>query len=98
MNIDPISGLPIAVGDWESLAKTKQQIIIKTEKRRFGKMITIVSGLEGVDIKEIAKILKAKLACGGTIKNKEIELQGEHRLQAKKVLIEQGFQETQIKI
>jgi translation initiation factor 1 (eIF-1/SUI1) len=39
-------------------------------------MVTIVTGLEGVDIKEIAKKLKSKLACGGTIVNgKIIELQ-----------------------
>ncbi len=97
MEIDPVSGLPVAISDWKDVAKTQQEIIIKTDKRRFGKIITIVTGLDGVDIKDVGKKLKAKLACGGTIKDGNIELQGNHKEKTKEALIEIGFQEEQIK-
>lgn len=97
MDIDPLSGLPTAVSDWEDLAKTQQEIKVKTERRRFGKVNTIVTGLDGVDIKDTAKKLKAKLACGGTVKDKQIELQGNHKDKVKEVLVEIGFERSQIK-
>ena len=97
MDIDPLSGLPTAVSDWEDLAKTQQEIKVKTEKRRFGKVNTIVTGLEGVDIKDIAKQLKAKLACGGTVKDKKIELQGNHKEKVVDALVKIGFEKSQIK-
>ncbi len=97
MDIDPLSGLPTAVSDWEDLAKTQQEIKVKTEKRRFGKVNTIVTGLDGVDIKDIAKQLKAKLACGGTVKDKKIELQGNHKEKVVDALVKIGFEKSQIK-
>jgi translation initiation factor 1 len=97
VEIDPKTGLPIEAIAWEELAKGQQTIQISSEKRRFGKVSTIVSGFDdGVDIKDIAKKLKAKLACGGTIKNKAIELQGDHKHNIKEVLIGLGFTAEQI--
>ncbi len=97
MTICPNCGLPSEACVCQEIAKKQQEIIIRSEKRRFGKIMTIVVGFDGVDVKEIAKKLKAKLACGGTIKNNEIELQGDHREKSKKVLIEEGFDKEQIK-
>lgn len=58
----------------------------------------MISGFDdGVDIKDIAKKLKSELACGGTVKNRVIELQGNHKEKAIKVLVELGFDESQIK-
>ena len=80
------------------IAKTQQNIEVKTEKRRFGKVNTIISGFDdGVDIKAIAKRLKEKRACGGTMKNKQIELQGNHKGFIKPILVSEGFSEEQIK-
>jgi len=97
MDICPKCGLPIAACVCEDIAKTQQEIEVKTEKRRFGKFVTMVYGLEGVDIKEVAKKLKNKLACGGTVDGKVIELQGNHLVKVKQVLVEIGFKESQIK-
>lgn len=98
MNICPKCGLPIAACMCEDIAKTQQSIEIKTEKRRFGKIVTTVHGLEGMDIKEVAKMLKMKLACGGTINGKIIELQGSHVEKTKLAMIKYGLEESQIKI
>ncbi len=97
MTICPNCGLPSEACVCQEIAKKQQNITIRTEKRRFGKFITLVSGLEGLEIKEIAKKLKEKLACGGTIKNNEIELQGDHGIKVKKVLLDEGFDISQIK-
>jgi len=79
------------------IAKTQQEITVTTEKRRFGKVNTMISGFDdGVDIKDVAKKLKMKRACGGTVKNKIIELQGNHKGFIKPILVSEGFSEDQI--
>jgi len=79
------------------IAKTQQEITVTTEKRRFGKVNTMISGFDdGVDIKDVAKKLKMKRACGGTVKNKVIELQGNHKGFIKPILVSEGFSEDQI--
>jgi len=35
--------------------------------------------------------LKSKLACGGTYKNGEREIQEQHRQRAKEILVKEGF-------
>lgn len=97
MNICPNCGLPSEACVCKEIAKTQQQIEVKTEKRRFGKLSTIITGFEDVDIKDIAKKLKSELACGGTVKKNIIELQGDHRKKIGPLLIELGFDENQIK-
>lgn len=97
MDICPKCGLPIQACVCTEIAKTEQQIEIKGIKKKFGKISTTISGLRDVDIKEIAKKLKAKLACGGTVKGGVIELMGDHRNKAKQFLVELGFAESQIK-
>ena len=97
MDICPKCGLPIQACVCGEIAKTQQKISVKTEKRRFGKISTMVSGFDdGVDIKNLAKKLKSELACGGTVKNKVIELQGNHRGKIKPILVEMGFDGKQI--
>ncbi len=98
MEICPKCGLPDAACVCDDIAKTQQNIEVRTEKRRFGKVNTIISGFDdGIDIKAIAKKLKAKRACGGTMKNKQIELQGNHRGYIKPILVKEGFSEDHIK-
>ena len=96
MDICPKCGLPLQACVCKEIAKTDQQITVTTEKRRFGKISTMVAGLKDVDIKDIAKKLKSVLACGGTIKNNVIELQGNHKGKIKPLLIEMGFEESNI--
>ncbi len=97
MDICPKCGLPLQACVCKEIAKTEQRIKIETDKRRYGKIITLVTGLsKDVDIKELAKNLKSELACGGTVKNDTIELQGDHRKKVKPVLVKLGFPEDTI--
>ena len=97
MEIDPKTGLPIQAIEWEDLAKSSQKIKITTDKKRYGKIVTIVSGFDkGIDVKKTAKALKNELACGGTYKDNTIELQGDHRKKIKPALVKLGFEENSI--
>ncbi|MFB6246754.1 MAG: translation initiation factor [Candidatus Pacearchaeota archaeon] len=97
MEICPKCGLPKQACVCEQIVKGSQKIKITTDKKRYGKIVTVISGFDtGVDIKRIAKTLKSKLACGGTHKDGVIELQGDHRQEAKKLLIKEGFDEESI--
>jgi translation initiation factor 1 len=84
----------------EAIAKETQRIKIKSVQKRYGKTVTLIEGIDAskIDIKQLTKKLKSKLACGGTYKNKIIELQGEHKQKAKKLLMKEGFPEEIIEI
>ncbi|MBW6451820.1 MAG: translation initiation factor [DPANN group archaeon] len=91
-------GLPSDLCVCEVITKESQKIKIYLEKKRFRKHMTIIQGIDEKDInlKELTKKLKSKLACGGTSKKGIIGLQGEHIEEVKKVLIELGFREESI--
>ena len=57
-------------------------------------MVTIVEGIDdtAIDISQLAKILKAACASGGTVKGRTIELQGDHKKRVAKVLEQNGYQ------
>jgi len=93
-------GLPEELCVCQSIAKESQKIIVKIEKRKFGRKYTIVEGLDKteIDIIQLTKKLKAELACGGTTKSNRIELQGDHQKSVKKILIAQGFAPETIEV
>jgi translation initiation factor 1 len=91
--ICPKCGLPKEICVCEDIAREQQKITIKVDKRRYGKMMTIVDGLNPneLDIDSLITKLKKKCASGGTIKEGKIELQGDHRHKVKETLEEMGF-------
>ncbi|MDD5133380.1 MAG: stress response translation initiation inhibitor YciH [Candidatus Nanoarchaeia archaeon] len=93
-------GLPKDLCVCEVLAKEKQKIKIKTVERSYGKKMTIVEGLNknDVNIKELATKLKSSLACGGTLKDGIIELQGNHKEKVKQWLVKFGFNADTIEV
>ena len=99
-NICPKCGLKLELCVCESIAKETQVVTVKTVKRRFGKLTTLVEGIDykAVNLKELAKKLKEKLACGGTVKDGVIELQGNHVMQVKQELVKLGFDADSVKI
>lgn len=62
-------------------------------KGRGGKGVTVIAdlGYDDEKLKALAKMLKAKLSVGGAIKDGCIELQGDQRAAAAKLLREQGL-------
>jgi len=99
MNICAKCGLPKELCVCEAIARESQKILIKKEKKKFGKIYTIIEGLneKEIDLKELLKKMKNKLGCGGTVKEGRLELQGDHtptsglKMDARKILIESGF-------
>ena len=90
---DPITGLPKELSSFEEIVKEQQKVSITIDKRRYGKMMTIVDGINPheIDISELTTKLKSKCACGGTVKEGRIELQGDHRNKVKETLENIGF-------
>ena len=98
--ICPVCGLVKELCVCETIAKESQKILVYIEKKKFNKNYTIVDGIDKkeIDLKDLAKKLKSELACGGTIKDGKIELQGEHKIKVKKILIEHGFAQSSVEI
>lgn len=92
-------GLPQDLCVCEAIAREQQKIIIQTEKRKFGKKYTIISGIgKEANINEVLRTLKTKLACGGTAKSGNLELQGDHKNRSKEILLSLGFPEEAFEI
>lgn len=97
MEICPKCGLPKQACVCEQIVKSSQKIKVSTDKKRYGKIVTVVTGFDaGIDIKGIAKALKNELACGGTSKDGVIELQGDHTKKIKEILVNLGFERESI--
>ena len=86
-------GLPKEVCVCEDIAREQQEIRITADARRYGKMMTIVDGIQDstISLDNLLSTLKSRCACGGTIKEGHIELQGDHRKKVQKVLQELGY-------
>lgn len=100
VEICPKCGLPKELCVCETIAKEQQKIRIYSEKKKFGKPYTFIEGIDEkeIDLKDLTKKLKSKLACGGTLKKGRIALQGEHKHKVKKILIDLGFAKETIEI
>jgi translation initiation factor 1 len=97
MEICPKCGLPKHACVCEQIVKSSQKIKVATDKKRYGKITTVVTGFDkGVNVKQIAKALKNELACGGTYKDNKIELQGDHTKKIKELLVKFGFDQESI--
>ncbi|MBN1389554.1 MAG: stress response translation initiation inhibitor YciH [Candidatus Thermoplasmatota archaeon] len=88
-----VCGLPKELCACEDIAREQQDIRITTAKRRYGKVVTIISGIDpsDIDLDELARFLKNRCAAGGTVKDGIIELQGDHKKKATLALKEKGY-------
>ena len=93
-------GLPKELCVCETIAKETQEISIYLDKKKFGKVYTVIKGIDQreINLKELASKLKSFLACGGTAKEGKIELQGDHKAKVREMLIKTGFPADTIKI
>lgn len=78
----------------KSLPPAQQTAYLHREtKGRGGKIVTLVKNLvlSEKDMKALAKKLKRSCGTGGTIKDGQIEIQGDHRQKISEVLNRLGF-------
>ena len=93
-------GLPQELCVCETIAKESQKIEVGLVKKKLGKKNTVIHGINEheVHLKDWAKKLKNRFACGGTAKQGMIELQGNHLKAIKAELVKLGFSPDTIEV
>ncbi len=77
-----------------TLIPPKQQTArLSTEKRKKGKLVTVVRGLSaaGNDLPALLTKLKTSIGAGGTLEGEELEIQGTHLERVRQLLEEIGY-------
>ena len=76
----------------EIIPKNQHQLVFTFEKRN-GKPVTLVGRfyIEENEKKEVLKLLKKKLACGGAINNEWLEIQGDFKDKIKEILTKENW-------
>jgi translation initiation factor 1 len=76
-------------------AKNRGRVDIKrTTAGRGGKTVTLVTGFVGIGLPEkesLCKKMRSACGCGGTVKDGDIEIQGDQRDKIAAILSEAGF-------
>jgi translation initiation factor 1 len=68
--------------------------IIRQKAGRGGKTVTVVKGFVGIGLPEkeqLAKAMQKACGAGGTVKNGQIEIQGDQRAEVARILSEANF-------
>ena len=76
-------------------AKNRGRVdIIRQKAGRGGKTVTVIKGFVGIGLPEkeqLAKAMQKACGTGGTVKNGQIEIQGDKRAEAARILTEANF-------
>lgn len=81
----------------ETLVPAQQKLKIRLEtKHRAGKTVTLVDGFAGkpADAELLGKELKNFCGTGGSVKDNEIIVQGDHRDKVLQYLLKKGYSQT----
>lgn len=98
--ICPVCGLPRDICVCGEISKEQQRIRVRIETRKWRREMTIVEGIndKDTDLGRLSQKLKAFCACGGTAKNNQIMLQGDHRERVRSYLIRMGYPEENVEV
>ncbi len=83
----------------ETIDKDKQHLKISLDKRnRKGKSVTLITDFIGTndDLNALGKLLKTKCGVGGSVKDGEIIIQGDHRQKVLLILQKEGYAKSRI--
>ena len=78
----------------QTLPKKQQKLRLAMERAgRGGKTVTLIRGFVGSDedMNALCKLLKQKCGVGGTVKDGEIIIQGDHRTRLLEILKNEGY-------
>lgn len=90
----PLSGAPRSAHHTPPAKNRGRVDIRRTTAGRGGKTVTLVTGFVGIGLPEkeaLAKKMRNACGCGGTVKDGDIEIQGDQREQIARILTEAGF-------
>lgn len=87
--------VPSPQGDNRPNPRNRGRVDIKrTTAGRGGKTVTLVTGFTGIGLPEkesLAKKMRNACGCGGTVKDGDIEIQGDQREKIAQILTDAGF-------